>query len=142
VPRDFDVVFRLMANDRAERWVNECRIGTKAGLDIVGGPFVIAFFADDGADERDVFHLLGDPRQPVGDLDAFCGRLDRLGDLVGIGRAGMRIERLKLAGSTFHVKHDQRLRRSAFRRGFRSPRQPLRYGREPGDSGQAEEHAA
>ena len=51
VARNFDVIVQLMADDRAERGMDERRIGAEAGFDVVRGPFVIAFFADQRTNE-------------------------------------------------------------------------------------------
>jgi hypothetical protein len=122
VPRDLDVVPRLMTDDRPQRRVDERRIGAKAGLDIVRRPLMIALFADDGPHEGDGIHHLGGPRQPAGNLHALGSRPDRLNARVRDFRARVRVERFELTGASFHVEHDQALFRRARRQFFLGPR--------------------
>ena len=132
VPRNLDVVLGLMADDRAERRMHERRIGPKAGLDVVGGPLVVAFLADERADERDAVHLLGDLRQPVGNLNVLGRRLDRLGRLRARSSCpGCGSNVSSWLGPPSIQSTISALGRRAPRRFLRRPRQPLGQRRQP-----------
>jgi len=92
VPRNLDVVRKLMAKDSAERRMHQRRVGAIAGLYRVRRPLMVPFLAGQRTDERNVLHLLGHQRQTVCNLNSLRCRVDRLRRVMGNLRSRMRIK--------------------------------------------------
>jgi hypothetical protein len=128
---------QLMADNGADGGVNHGGIGSKAGLEGVGAALVIAFFTDHGANETDILHLLGQPFQPLGQVNAFDGRGDRLRP-ASDARVGVWVEGLELTGTALQPEDDDRL--SGFGGVaplFGSSGQVIAKGSQPGGPGQS-----
>ena len=96
---------------------------------------MVALLADHRADERNIGHDLGEPAEPLGQLDP----LDRGGDRprpAGAGGTGVRIERFELARSAGQPEQDDRPRRFAAPLGLCGQQMPDR--RQPAQARQAE----
>lgn len=127
--RDFEVVLRLMAQDRAERRMHQRGIGAVAILHVIRRPFVIPLFAHDRTNQRDRFHLLRHQRQAVADLDSLHRRGNAQAAASDFG-LGMRIKGFELARAPLHPEDDERVRRLAARFAFGCPRELLRERRQ------------
>ena len=132
---DLDLGLRqLMANDGADGRMQQRWHGTVAGLDVVDGALVVAFFADHGADQRDVLHDSRGLFQARGEADALDGRIDgphTAADLCG----GMRIEGVELTGPTTQPQKDDRARGLAFGGRLCLDGQQIRERCQPGKTG-------
>src|SRR5690606_34127035 len=117
----------LMADDGAETRMHERRVGTVAGLRVVGRSLVVALLADNRAYERDMVHVFRQTREPLADLDTFRARRDG-SHTVADGRAGMRIECFELTRTALKPQNNDRPRRFTTARTF-GPRKSLGYVR-------------
>ena len=103
---NFQVARRLVAQDGSDCGVDQSWIGTPACLHVVGGPFVIPFLRDHGADQGRVVHDFGGLLKGVGYLqigyrcfDSSSRTADR--------RVWMGVEGVELAWAAVHPEEDQ-----------------------------------
>ena len=108
VPRDFNPRHRqFVGDDRPQRRMDDCRIGTVASLEQVRPALMVPFFGDHRANHAQIVDLFGGVRQKVRDLKARKFRIDGFCFAADF-RAGMGIESLQLAGPALHPQGDQR----------------------------------
>ena len=72
---------------------------------LLRGQTVIGFLCRKAANDRQLFHLLGNGRQVLADLNAGHGCFDRL-ERAAIGMARLEVERVELARPALHPEQD------------------------------------
>src|SRR5262249_13390341 len=98
---------QLGGDEGAERGVLETARRDVAGVQLIGGPLVLALAVGHGPDKSDVLHRLRDVGPVLGDLNAADGGVNRLGWSAN-ARARLGIECLELARAAAHEHQDAR----------------------------------
>ena len=93
------------ADDAAEARVLDRPGRGIAGVELIGGPLVVALLVGHRADQGDVLHRRGGLLPALGDLDAGHGGVDRLG-LAAVVVLGLGVEGLELARAARHPEQD------------------------------------